>query len=226
MSKGARILVIDDERSIRKLLEISLSAEGYEVIPTKTGKEGLLEAANHNPDVVILDLGLPDIPGLDVLKKLKSKASTPVIILTVKDADAEKVALLDAGADDYLTKPFSVDELVARIRVALRHSVNLQEEPVFTRGKLAIDFNLRTVKVGNELVKLTAKEFDLLKCLVGNTGKIVTQKQLLKEVWGMESPENSHYLRIFFGHLRKKLEKFSLSGIIITEPGVGYRLNI
>lgn len=225
MSKGAKILVIDDERSIRKLLEISLNAEGYEVIPTKTGKEGLLEAANHNPDVIILDLGLPDMQGIDVLKNLKSKASTPVIILTVKDADAEKVALLDAGSDDYLTKPFSVDELTARIRVALRHSVNLQEEPVFTRGKLTIDFNLRTVKVGAEQVRLTAKEFDLLKCLVRNAGKIVTQKQLLKEVWGQESPENSHYLRIFFGHLRKKLEKFSLSGIIITEPGVGYRLN-
>jgi two-component system, OmpR family, KDP operon response regulator KdpE len=226
MSKGARILVIDDERSIRKLLEISLNAEGYEVIPTKTGKEGLLEAANRNPDVIILDLGLPDMQGIDVLKKLKNKASTPVIILTVKDADAEKVALLDAGADDYLTKPFSVDELNARVRVALRHSVNLQEEPVFTRGKLTIDFNLRAVTVGKEQVKLTAKEFDLLKSLVRNAGKIVTQKQLLKEVWGLESPENSHYLRIFFGHLRKKLEKFSMSGIIITEPGVGYRLNI
>lgn len=226
MSKGARILVIDDERSIRKLLEISLNAEGYEVIPTKTGKEGLLEAANHNPDVIVLDLGLPDMQGIDVLKKLKSKASTPVIILTVQDADAEKVALLDAGADDYLTKPFSVEELTARIRVALRHSVNLQEEPVFTRGKLTIDFNSRTVKVGAEQVRLTVKEFDLLKSLVRNAGKIVTQKQLLNEVWGLESPENSHYLRIFFGHLRKKLEKFSLSGIIITEPGVGYRLNI
>jgi two-component system, OmpR family, KDP operon response regulator KdpE len=226
MSKGAKILVIDDERSIRKLLEISLNAEGYEVIPSKTGKEGLLEAANHNPDVIILDLGLPDMQGMEVLKNLKSKASTPVIILTVKDSDAEKVALLDAGADDYLTKPFSVEELTARIRVALRHSVNLQEEPVFTRGKLTIDFNSRTVKVGTEQVRLTAKEFDLLKSLVRNAGKIVTQKQLLQEVWGLGSPENSHYLRIFFGHLRKKLEKFSLSGIIITEPGVGYRLNI
>jgi two-component system, OmpR family, KDP operon response regulator KdpE len=226
MSKGARILVIDDERSIRKLLEISLNAEGYEVIPTKTGKEGLLEAANRNPDVIILDLGLPDMQGINVLKKLKNRASTPVIILTVKDEDAEKVSLLDAGADDYLTKPFSVDELNARVRVALRHSVNLQEEPVFSRGKLTIDFNLRTVAVGKEQVRLTAKEFDLLKSLVRNAGKIVTQKQLLKEVWGLESPENSHYLRIFFGHLRKKLDKFSMSGIIITEPGVGYRLNI
>ncbi len=226
MSKGAKILVIDDEKSIRKLLEISLNAEGYEVIPAKTGKEGLLEAANHNPDVVILDLGLPDMQGLDVLKKLKDRTSTPVIILTVKDADAEKVALLDAGADDYLTKPFSVDELTARIRVALRHSVNLQEEPVFTRGKLTIDFNSRTVKAGAEQVHLTAKEFDLLKSLVRNAGKIVTQKQLLKEVWGPSAEDQSHYLRIYFGQLRKKLEKYSISNIIITEPGVGYRLNI
>ena len=196
------------------------------MIPTKTGKEGLLESANHNPDVVILDLGLPDMRGIDVLKKLKNISSIPVIILTVKDADAEKVSLFDAGADDYLTKPFSVDELNARIRVALRHSVNLQEEPVFMRGKLTIDFNSRIVTVGTEQVRLTVKEFDLLKSLVRNAGKIVTQKQLLKEVWGQESPENSHYLRIFFGHLRKKLEKFSMSGIIVTEPGVGYRLNI
>ena len=240
MSKGAKILVIDDERSIRKLLEISLNAEGYEVIPSKTGNEDDMEVAGEavdgeeaiikvselKPDVIILDLGLPDMKGIEVLKNLKSRASTPVIILTVKDADSEKVALLDAGADDYLTKPFSVDELTARIRVALRHSVNLNEEPVFTRGKLTIDFNSRTVKVGAEQVRLTVKEFDLLKSLVRNAGKIVTQRQLLKEVWGMESPENSHYLRIFFGHLRKKLEKFSMSGIIITEPGVGYRLNI
>jgi two-component system KDP operon response regulator KdpE len=226
VNKGARILVIDDEKSIRKLLEISLASEGYEVITAKTGKDGLIQAANHHPDIIILDLGLPDMQGRDVLSKLKERSSTPVIILTVKDSDDDKVVLLDLGADDYLTKPFSGEELSARIRVALRHSVNLKDEPIFEKGNLLIDFNSRTVKAGDEQIKLTVKEFDLLKLLVKNAGRIVTQKQLLREVWGPEAEDQSHYLRIYFGQLRKKLEKYSLSGIIVTEPGVGYRLAI
>jgi two-component system, OmpR family, KDP operon response regulator KdpE len=226
MTKGAKILVIDDEKSIRKLLDISLGAAGYSVYLAKTGKEGILMAGGDHPDIIILDLGLPDMPGIEVLKKLKERASTPVIILTVKNSDPEKVSLLDAGADDYLTKPFSNSELLARIRVALRHSLNLKEEPIFTSGKLTIDFSLRTVAIKNEQVKLTATEFDLLKILVQNAGKIVTQKHLLKEVWGPEAADQSHYLRIYFGHLRKKLEKYSMSDIIVTEPGVGYRLAI
>jgi two-component system KDP operon response regulator KdpE len=149
-----------------------------------------------------------------------------VIVLTVKDSDTDKVLLLDAGADDYLTKPFNVSELAARIRVALRHSLNLKEEPVYTRGPLKIDFNLRLLEVKGEALKLTNTEFDLLKMLVRNVGKIVTQKQLLTEIWGPESTEQSHYLRIYFSQLRKKLEKYKLANVIITEPGVGYRLDV
>ncbi|MDD5594143.1 MAG: response regulator [Candidatus Margulisbacteria bacterium] len=226
MNKGAKILVIDDEKSMRKLLDISLTAEGYQVELAKTAKEGLTQSADFRPDIIILDLGLPDLPGLEVMKKIRARTATPVIVLTVKDSDLDKVSLLDAGADDYLTKPFNVSELSARIRVALRHSLNLKEEPVYVSGPLKIDFNLRSVEISGEPLKMTNTEFDLLKLLVRNAGKIVTQKQLLKEVWGPESVEQSHYLRIYFSQLRKKLEKFGLSDIIVTEPGVGYRLVI
>jgi len=223
---GAKILVIDDERSIRKLLDLSLTAEGYNVEAAKTAKEGLAQLSNFRPDIVILDLGLPDMPGSEVMKKIRERTATPVIVLTVKDSDTDKVSLLDSGADDYLTKPFNVAELAARIRVALRHSLNLKEEPVYVRGPLKIDFNLRSVEVKGEALKLTNTEFDLLKMLVRNVGKIVTQKQLLMEIWGPESTEQSHYLRIYFSQLRKKLEKYKLSNIVITEPGVGYRLDV
>jgi len=224
MSKGARILVIDDEKSIRKLLEISLSLESYEVGLAKSGKEGLLELNNFRPDIIILDLGLPDMNGIEVLKKIRERTTTPVIILTVKGADSDKVGSLDAGADDYLTKPFSVGELSARIRVALRHSLNLKEEPIYINGPLKIDFHTHSVELGKKPLKLTKTEFSLLKILVQNVGKIVTQKHLLKEVWGPEMVNQSHYLRIYFSQLRKKLGEHA--EIIITEPGVGYRLNV
>lgn len=211
---------------MRKLLDISLTAEGYQVELAKTAKEGLTQSADFRPDIIILDLGLPDLPGLEVMKKIRARTATPVIVLTVKDSDLDKVSLLDAGADDYLTKPFNVSELSARIRVALRHSLNLKEEPVFISGPIKIDFNLRSVEISGETLKLTNTEFDLLKLLVRNAGKIVTQKQLLKEIWGPESVEQSHYLRIYFSQLRKKLEKYGLSDIIATEPGVGYRLDV
>jgi len=226
MSNGARILVIDDEKSMRKLLDISLTSEGYQVELAGTGKEGLLQLNNFRPDVIVLDLGLPDMPGLEVMQKIRQRTATPTIVLTVKDTDADKIALLDAGADDYLTKPFSVNELIARIRVALRHSVNLKEEPVYVNGNLKIDFSTRLVEIGGEPLKLTNTEFDLLKILVQNAGKIVTQKQLLQEIWGPEFTNQSHYLRIFFSQLRKKLDAYSLAGMIITEPGVGYRLKV
>jgi two-component system KDP operon response regulator KdpE len=223
---GAKILVIDDEKSIRKLLDLSLTAEGYNVDLAKTAKEGLTELNNFRPDIVILDLGLPDMAGGEVMKKIRERTATPVIVLTVKDSDLDKVSLLDAGADDYLTKPFNMGELAARIRVALRHSLNLKEEPVYVRGPLKIDFNLRSVEVKGEALKLTNTEFDLLKMLVQNVGKIVTQKQLLTEIWGPEAATQSHYLRIYFSQLRKKLEKYKLANIVITEPGVGYRLDV
>ncbi|MFA4844179.1 MAG: response regulator transcription factor [Candidatus Margulisiibacteriota bacterium] len=226
MSNGAKILVIDDEKSMRKLLEISLTTEGYQVESAKTAKEGLTQLSNFRPDIVILDLGLPDMTGNEVMKKIRERTGTPVIVLTVRNSDHDKVSLLDAGADDYLTKPFNLPELSARIRVALRHSLNLKEEPVYHHGPLKIDFTLRAVEINGEPLKLTNTEFDLLKALVQNAGKIVTQKQLLSEIWGPESVEQSHYLRIYFSQLRKKLEKHDLSDIIVTEPGVGYRLAI
>jgi two-component system KDP operon response regulator KdpE len=226
MKNGAKILVIDDEPSIRKLLEISLASKGYQVFEASNGKEGFIEFINNRPDVVLFDLGLPDISGNEVLKKIRERSTTPVIILTVKNADSDKVALLDLGADDYLTKPFSIVELLARIRTALRHNLNLKEEPLYSLGPLKVDFNTRVVMIKKEVLKLTATEYDLLKLLIQNVGKIVTQKQLLKEVWGPEAVSQTHYLRIYFSHLRKKLEPYSLSDIIITEPGIGYRLNV
>ena len=226
MNSGAKILVIDDERSIRRLLEVSLSSEGYSIYLAKSGKDGLTQFDSVRPDIVILDLGLPDIDGAEVLSKIRERSSTPVIILTVKGSDADKVQLLDAGADDFITKPFSIKELAVRIRVALRHTLNLKKEPVFESGALKIDLSTRNVWGKGELIKLTATEYDLLKILAQNEGKIVTQKHLLREVWGKTAEGQSHYLRIYFAQLRKKLDKYSLSNIIITEPGVGYRLNL
>lgn len=226
MNSGARILVIDDEKSIRRLLDASLSSEGYSVDLAKSGKEGLSLFDSVRPDTVILDLGLPDMEGVEVLSKIRERSRVPVIVLTVKDSDPDKVQLLDAGADDYITKPFSIKELSVRIRVALRHALNLKKEPVFESGPLKIDLNTRTVWCRGESLKLTPTEYDLLKVLARNEGRIVTQKHLLTEVWGKNAVDQSHYLRIYFAGLRKKLDKYDLSGIIVTEPGVGYRLNI
>jgi len=226
MNQHATILVIDDEKSIRRFLELSLETREYTVLLAATGQEGVRLCLDRHPDVVILDLGLPDLPGLEVLTRIRAESSVPIIILTVQDSDQEKESLLDAGADDYLTKPFSMTELLARIRVALRHSVNLKETTVFKKGPLTIDFNTRAVSINQTLVKLTKTEFELLKTMVKFAGKIVTQNQLLKDVWGTYAYEHSHYLRIYVAQLRRKLEKEGVKDLIITEQGVGYRLNI
>ncbi len=228
MRTGAKILVIDDEKSIRRFIDASLTAKGYEVLLAKTGQEGIKTASESHPDVVILDLNLPDKGGLDVLKEIRKFSRVPVIVLTVKNADADKELLLDSGADDYLVKPFSLTELLARIRVALRHSVNLQDDTTFKHGPLEIDFGKRKVWIAEEEVHLTATEFDLLKALVSHAGKIVTQSHLLSEVWGPHAIEQSHYLRIYVSQLRRKLEDKDpgLRGFIITDPGVGYRIQI
>jgi len=228
MKTGAKILVIDDEKAIRRFMDASLTAKGYDVLLAKTGQEGVKMAAENHPDVVVLDLNLPDKDGLSVLKEIREFSKVPVIILTVKNADADKEALLDSGADDYLTKPFSLTELLARIRVALRHALNLQEETTFKHGPLEIDFGKRQVCIDGQEVHLTATEFNLLKALVSHAGKIVTQSHLLSEIWGPHAVEQSHYLRIYVSQLRRKLEDKSraLQGFIITEPGVGYRINI
>ncbi len=227
MNTGAKILIVDDEKSIRRFLEVGLEGQGYKIFLAKNGKEGVKLAADNHPDLIVLDLGLPDISGLEVLTKIREVSATPVIVLTVQSSDKDKETLLDAGADDYMTKPFSMTELSARARVCLRHSGNLKDAPVFEQGPLKIDFVHRTVTVNGTPVKLTPTEFDLLKALARHSGRIITQQQLLKEIWGPASVEQSHYLRIYIGQLRRKLEKDpSLSGLILTEQGVGYRLNL
>ena len=224
--KGAKILVIDDESTIRKFLDLTLTAQGYSLTETENAAEGLKQAIATRPDLVILDLSLPVGDGISVLKKLREWSPVPVIVLTVRDSDSDKVALLDAGADDYLTKPFSVPELLARVRTALRHGSPVKEGQVFKVGPLEVNIEARTVKLRDKDVRLTVTEFDLLKVLIRNAGRVITQRQLLKEVWGPNSIEHSHYLRIYIAQLRKKFDDPELIDLIVTEPGVGYRLKV
>ncbi len=224
---GVRILVIDDELAIRRFLKISLEAEGHTYIEAGTGQDGLVAAATQRPELIILDLGLPDMDGSVVLKRLREWSPVPVIVLTVKDSETDKVALLDAGADDYLTKPFGVPELLARLRVALRHKQSAVAEPVLRTADLQVDFTDRTVSIRGEIVRLTATEYELLRILAQHAGKVVTQRQLLKEIWGPQAVDQSQYLRVYIAQLRKKLERDPSSpDLIITEPGVGYRLRL
>ncbi len=225
MSDGPQVLVIDDELQIRRFLRISLEANGYSVHETDNGQDALAKAAQLRPDLIILDLGLPDIPGLDVLSRLREWTSTPVIILSVRDSDRDKVAALDIGADDYLSKPFSVEELLARLRVAQRHAQPNPESSTFTAGNLQVDLARRLVTVRGEPVKLTPTEYALLRLLIQHAGRVLTHRQILREVWGPEYVEETHYLRVYFAQLRQKLEDDpALPKIIVTEPGVGYRL--
>jgi len=225
VSEGPRVLVVDDEVQIRRFLRIGLDANGYRVYETDTGQDALVKAAQVRPDLIILDLGLPDINGLDVLKRLREWTQTPVIILSVHDADQDKVAALDAGADDYLTKPFSMNELMARMRVAQRHSRPEPDSPVFTVGNIQVDLARRIVTVGGEPVKLTPTEFALLRLMIQHAGKVLTHRQILREVWGPEYVDETHYLRVYFGQLRQKLEADpARPKVFLTEPGVGYRL--
>ncbi len=220
-----RILVIDDEAAIRRFLRISLESEGYEVLDADTGRGGVSMAASHMPQLVILDLSLPDIDGEMVLKEIRQWSTAPVIVLTVRDAERDKVRLLDAGADDYLTKPFSVPELLARVRVALRRNLPATSEPVFRNGFVEIDLVERIVKCDGKPVKLTVLEYNLLALLARYVGKLVTQRQLLKEIWGPAAVGNSQYLRVYVGQLRKKLEPDPTRPILLlTETGIGYRM--
>jgi two-component system, OmpR family, KDP operon response regulator KdpE len=224
-SEGPLVLVVDDEAQIRRFLQISLEAHGYRVCQAPTGREGLAEAARLRPDVVILDLGLPDQEGLAVLRQLREWSRVPVVVLSVRDRDEDKIALLDAGADDYLTKPFSQGELLARLRAAQRHSQPLPETAVFRSGPLAVDLARRAVTVGGEAVKLTTTEYALLRLFVQNAGKVLTHTQLLREGWGPDYVEETHYLRVYLAHLRRKLEADPANPkLLVTEPGVGYRL--
>jgi two-component system, OmpR family, KDP operon response regulator KdpE len=227
MSNPVKILVIDDEIQIRRFLKITLEAQGFAMHEATTGKDGLIQAAMVRPDAVILDLGLPDEDGLSILKRLREWANTPVIVLSVRGAEQDKIALLDAGADDYLTKPFSAGELVARIRAALRHSLPAASDGIFNNGPLEVDLSSRSVRVEGKPVKLTATEYDLLRMFVQHAGKVLTHNQILKEIWGLTTSEEMQYLRVYISQLRKKIEKDPANPrLLVTETGVGYRLCI
>jgi len=218
-------LVVDDEVQIRRLLRVCLEADGYRVHEAATGQEAITEAAQRKPDVVVLDLGLPDMDGVNVLKRLREWSRVPVLVLSVRDREEDKIAALDHGADDYVTKPFGAGELLARLRVARRHADPAPEMSVFRCGALEVDLTARVVKLEGKEVKLTATEYSLLRLFVQHAGKVLTHRHILREVWGPNYAEQTHYLRVYMAHLREKLEKEpSKPRLLITEPGVGYRL--
>lgn len=226
MNNSAEILIIDDEIQIRKLLEIALDSNGYKTFFAVNGKEGIALAANHQPDLIILDLGLPDEDGQIVLKRLREWYKKPILILTVKNTEEEIVKALDNGANDYLSKPFRTQELLARIRTALRNLNQNENEPIIEFGEISIDFTSRIVKLKNEILKLTTTEYNLLSILVKNEGRVLTHHYLLNQVWGSSYSDQTQYLRVFVAQLRKKIEKDpNRPKYIITESGVGYRFN-
>ena len=223
MKKSA--LIIDDELQIRRLLRVTLESNDYTVHEAETGESGLSEIAFRRPDVVVLDLGLPDLSGIDVLKRLREWSETPVVILSVQDDENQKVRALDAGADDYVTKPFSAAELMARLRVAQRRMKPLNEVQTFSFGKLVVDLVARIVTMDGEKIPLSATEYSLLTLFVRHAGRIMTHRQILREIWGPKSEEHRHYLRVYVTHLRQKIERDPKTPkFIITEPGIGYRL--
>lgn len=229
MPDHGTVLVIEDEQPIRRFLKPSLQSQGFKVIEADRGEEGLALASSHNPDIVLLDLGLPDMDGLEVVKRLREWTDLPVIILTARGKEKDKIAGLDAGADDYLTKPFDVGELLARMRVALRHSRRAKsgekQDPVFETPDFKVDLSSRVVTVRGKGTHLTPNEYDLLACLIRHAGKVVTQKQILQEVWGPASGDQVQYLRIYIHQLRRKIEADpDRPRYLLTESGVGYRL--
>jgi two-component system KDP operon response regulator KdpE len=223
-----RILIIEDEESLRRFLVPTLTAQQYQVLTAATATEGLAMARSHNPDLVLLDLGLPDLDGMAVLQELRTWSRKPVVILSARNQERDKVRALDQGADDYLAKPFGAAELLARIRVVLRRTLQAEvPEPVIQAGGLRIDLERREVSLEGTPVKLTALEYRLLEALVRRSGKVATHRQLLTEVWGPGAEGNNHYLRIYMAMLRKKLEADpTRPRFFITEPNVGYRLNL
>ena len=218
-------LVIDDEVQIRRLLRITLEANGYKVLDAASGQDGLVEAATRRPDIVILDLGLPDMDGVTVLRRLREWSRVPVVVLSVRDRDEDKITALDEGADDYVTKPFSTPELLVRLRVALRHAQPADEEVVFRSGGLVVDLAARRVSLTGKEIRLTATEYALLRLLVRHAGKVLTHRQILREVWGENATEQMHYLRVYVARLREKIEADpSRPMLLITESGIGYRM--
>lgn len=221
------ILVVDDEPPIRRFLRTTLEAQGYRVVEAETGAAALVDGLGAKPDVVILDLGLPDMDGLQVIPAIRATSGVPIIVLSIRDDERGKVDALDLGADDYVTKPFGMAELIARIRAALRHRFEAQgEPPVFASGTLTVDLVRRRVAACGEDVKLSPKEYEILKLLVVHAGKVLTHRQILRHVWGPAQESDVQYLRVFVRQLRQKLEPDpARPAHILTEPGVGYRLN-
>jgi len=220
-----RVLVVDDEPPIRRFLHASLSAHNYTIYEAVNGQDALLQALNVRPDLIILDLSLPDFDGIEVTQRLREWTKIPIIILSVRGQEGDKIAALDAGADDYLTKPFGVGELLARMRTALRHALPSSTEPVFVLDELSVDLGRRLVTNAGKEVQLTPTEYDLLRVLVINAGKVLTHRQLLRQVWGAGYETEMHMLRVNISNLRRKIElEPARPKYIITEPGVGYRL--
>ena len=222
------VLVVDDEAAVRRFLRATLPNQGYRLVECETGEQALVEASTRSPDLILLDLGLPDLDGVEVTRRLREWTAIPVIVLSARGQENDKIEALDAGADDYLTKPFGMGELLARMRVALRHrDVDADEEPVFEAGDLKVDLGARRVFVRGEEVRLTRTEYRLLALLVQHAGKVVTHRQLLKEVWGPGSADQTHYLRVYMGTLRHKIEQDpARPRWLTTEIGVGYRLKV
>jgi two-component system KDP operon response regulator KdpE len=228
MTDRPRVLVIEDEPEIRRFLRVSLAAHQFDVNEAETGQAGLVAAASQPPEVVLLDLGLPDISGFEVIAQLRAWSPVPIIVLSARGQESDKVAALDAGADDYLTKPFGIAELLARLRVALRHAARGNEagaSPVFRLDDLEVDHVRRLVRVAGEEVHLTPTEYRLLTTLIRHAGKVLTHRQLLKEVWGPDCTQETHYLRVYVNQLRQKLGPVAQTSLL-TEPGVGYRLQV
>lgn len=226
-SPRARILVVDDERAIRRFLHIALEAQGYEVLEAATGREGLALAATRMPELVVLDLGLPDIEGHAVLAELRDWSSVPVIVLSVRAGEGEKVQALDGGANDFVTKPFGIEELAARIRVLLRGAQTSNGQPILDDGNLRIDLACREVTLAGRRVALSRKEYSLLALLAQAPNRVLTQGQLLEKLWGRGHDRDTHYLRILVAKLRQKLgDDAAMPRYVVTEPGVGYRLRL
>ncbi len=222
---GQRVLVVDDENSIRRYLRAALSAQGFVVYEAANGQEAINAVVSNHPDLIILDLGLPDFDGIEVTRRLREWSQTPIIVLSVREAENDKIAALDAGADDYLTKPFSTGELMARMRVALRRQSHKPDDPILQVDNLKMDLSRRIVSLGEEQISLTPTEYEILRLLLQNAGKVLTHRQLLKQVWGTAYESEMHILRVNISNLRRKIELDpARPHYLLTEPGVGYRI--
>jgi two-component system KDP operon response regulator KdpE len=225
---GPLVLIVEDEPQLRRFLRTALAAQDYRLVEAETVREALIAATTHNPELILLDIGLPDGSGIDLTRRIREWSRVPIIVISARGKEDDKVAALDAGADDYLTKPFGVNELLARIRVALRHALSAGStptEPVLENGPLRLDLTRREVRVAGTEVHLTPLEYRLLVLLAQNAGKVLTHRQILKEVWGPGAVSETHYLRVFMAQLRRKVEPDpARPRLLVTEPGVGYRM--